>query len=375
MSEIIYRNRVEQEFEYWNSDVNAVASGLGFAIAGGVSLTSLAALYNIRAELAISGSNEMQFARNMATNVVSTMITLSRYYFGNEARVKPAAVISGIPLGTVTELSHGLSNRELKFRAKGGIFLAHQEGGDQTLRITGKAWGPNRYWFLVMLDFLFLYGQASTHDMFTKSLRESNLTNVSLKEDDVPIGTIGRSPWAKIDLNDVEDGIEESHLTFPVVTRNRVYGNMYIETYDYRESIELGMNVIEYVLFFRKYLPATRYKFATVLQEDDKNLELEEIWYYHEDEEDTTTRRLHQIDLMTDLGFSAAMLIYRTYIIMNQNSVELNTAMTFGINLNKQTMGDYKEEVAIQLQYGSIISTDDLVNLSNLNKEELFAIG
>ena len=344
MSDIIYRNRTEADRQ--------IGGVIGGAIGAATTVSSLATLYSLRAELALAGSNEMQFARNMGANIVSTMLTLTRYYFGNEAKFKPAAVISGIPLGTVTELSHAISDRMLKYRSKGGIFLAHQEGGDQTLRITGKAWGPNRYWFLIMLDFLFLYGQASTQDMFTKSLRTSNLISVSeikKKGEDLPKGIIGTSPWAKIDLMDVEDGIEEKHLTFPVVTQDRIYGNMYIETYDYREAVELGMNVIEYALFFRKYIPKQRYKFATTLQEISADLEVEEIWYYSQDEDDMTTKRIEQIDLMTDLGFSAAMLVYRTYILTNRNSVELNTAMSFVINLNKQVMGDYKEEVFIQM--------------------------
>jgi len=349
------------------------ASALGVGISGLTAATATYTLHSLQAELAIRGSYEQQFARNMTANIVSMMFTLCTYYFGNEAKIKPAAVIGGIPLGTVSELSHAISDRILKYRSKGGIFLAHQEGGDQTLRIVGKAWGPNRYWFLTMLDFLFLHGQASSHDMFAESLRNSPLTGASLGA--LPEGVVGTSPWAKIDLDDIEDGMEEKHLTFPVVTRNRVYNNMYIETYDYIESVDLGMNVVEYTLFFRKYLPATRYKFHKVTVEKKGQDELEEVYYYSEDEEDTVSKRLRQIDLMTDLGFSLAMLVYRTYIIANKNSVELNTALTFAINLNKQVMGDYHEEVPIYLQYGSVSTENDLVNLSISNKEELFAIG
>jgi len=376
---IIYRNQAAAEERYWMAGVGEIErlmtpGAIGITIAGGITALSTYALYNIRAELAMAKSADMQFATNMSVNIVSTMLTLTRYYFGNEARIKPAAVISGIPLGTVTELSYAISNRVLKFRSKGGIFLAHQAGGDQTLNITGKAWGPNRFWFLIMLDFLFMYGQASTYDMFAAGLRSNNLISVST-EKTLPEGILGKSPWAKIDLFDTDDGVEEKHLTFPVITRNRVYNNMYIETYDYKESVELGRNVIEYNLFFRKYLPETRYKFATILQEKEKDYELDEVWYYSEDEDDLVSKRLRNIDLMTDLGFSLAMLVYRTFVILNKNSPELNIAMTFGINLNKQVMGDYKEEVAIQLQYDGIGNYDNLVNLSTKNKEELFVIG
>lgn len=351
-----------------------VQAGVGaVAIAGVTAASSIAVLSSMFAELAIRGSYELKFARNMTGNVISTMLTLSRYYFGNEARIKPAAVIGGIPLGTVTELSHAMSDRTLKFRSRGGIFLAHQEGGEQTLRITGLAWGPNRFWFLVMLDFLFLYGQASTHDMFAKGLIDGNLVTKDIVKDVIPEDKIKIDPWAKIDRDDLEDGIEESHLTFPIVTRNRVYNNMYIETYDYREAVEIGRNVIEYTLFFRKYIPPIRYKYIAV-QQEGRDHSTKIVHYYREDGEDIVGRRLGKLDLFTDLGFSTAILFYRSYIIANKNSVELNTAMTFGININKQVRGDQHEELSIYAQYDSITDTDDLVNLSTKNKEELFVL-
>jgi len=369
MSDIIFRGVNEYVTEEQISAGSVAISGLTAA-------TSAHMLHTIRTELALRGSYELGFVTNMGANIVSIMGTLWTYYFGNEHRIKPSAVIGGFALGTVTEKSHAISDRVLKYRSRGGIFLAHQEGGDQTLRIVGKAWGPNRYLFLTILDFLFLYGQATTHDMFARNLKNNLKTlKFSTQAETVPQAEIRVTPWTKIDEGDIEDGVEEKHLTFPVVTTDRVYNNMFIETYDYRESVDLGMNVIEYTLFFRKYLPTTRFIFGVLNQEIPGTTEFEEIWYYTEDEEDVVTRKLRKIDLMTDFGFSLAMLFYRTFVLTNTNSVELNTAMTFGINLNKQTVGDYNEERLIMGQYDSISSEDDLVNLSTSNKEELFALG
>ena len=94
--------------------------------------------------------------KNFFTNIGSVMYGLSRYYFGNPSEIQPSCILGGVPMPSINELSHAMSDRILKFRATGGIFLAQQSGGDQTLRIQGKAFGVNRYAFLTMLDFLFL---------------------------------------------------------------------------------------------------------------------------------------------------------------------------------------------------------------------------
>jgi len=77
---------------------------------------------------------------NVITNLTIISTVLARYYLTNKKRIKPAAVMAGIPLGTVNELSMALSDRIVKYRATGGIFLAHQDGGNESLRIICKAW-------------------------------------------------------------------------------------------------------------------------------------------------------------------------------------------------------------------------------------------
>lgn len=359
MSDIILRggyDKVEQ------------ASVLGGAIAGITAVSSGLMLAQGLTSLSAFNTREGQFVANMYANIVSLTSQLFYYYFGSSAKIKPAAVIAGIPLGTVTELSYGISDRVLKYRARGGIFLAHQEGGDQTLRIVGKAWGPNRYWFLNMLDLLFIYGMSTSYDLFF-----NNSLSIGSELTSLQGLSTGATPWTQVDLYDLDAGIEEKHLTFPIITRNRAYNNMYIETYEYRESVELGMNVIEYTIFFRKYLPSRSLKFAIVFQESTyRNLKV--IHYYKEDEDDLLATKIRRADLMTDLGFSLSILLYRTYIFLTQNSPELNLAMSFGINLNKQERGDYKEETLLALLNENIDDGNDLVNLSTTNKEELFAL-
>ena len=172
---------------------------------------------------------------NVITNLTIVSTTLARYYMFNKKRIKPAAVLAGIPLGTVEELSMALSDRIVKYRATGGIFLAHQDGGNESLRIICKAWGLSRYIFLIMLDFLFLYGSAKILDLFAglHEFTDAGLLPGQIGEmaDIIPRDALGkktevRNPWKRFDRMNKEEGREHYHNTFRIVTKNRVYTSM-----------------------------------------------------------------------------------------------------------------------------------------------------
>lgn len=206
------------------------------------------------------------------TNTISLGYMLSRYYFGNLNDIKPAAVIGGIPLGTVEELSHGISDRETRYRAQGGIFLAHKEGGNESLRIVGKAWGENRFMFLSMLDFLFLWGSSTVVDYFkqTNVAGYWNDTPVLEKFEDLldvkgPLADRTSDPWYEVEEDSMNDGFGETRATFPIITKNRIYLSMYIETYTWSQAIDKnGRKCVTYTMFFRKYEPEPEYEFARI---------------------------------------------------------------------------------------------------------------
>ena len=209
-------------------------------------------------------------------DVVWLSYSLSRYYFGPD-HPKTSAVIAGIPLGTIEELSHGISDREVRYRANGGVFLAHQDGGNESLRIVGKAWGENRFTFLNMLDFLFLYGSATVIDVLSK-YKEGAGDYPFLNVDE----ELTTDPWAVVERATAKQGKEEQHMTFPVITRNRIYLSMYIETYSWRQSIDVnGKKSVTYTIFFRKYEPDNQYEFRTLLiPPEDEISELNEVLVY-----------------------------------------------------------------------------------------------
>lgn len=206
------------------------------------------------------------------TNAISLSYMLSKFYFGNDQPIKPAAVIGGIPLGTVEELSHGISDREVKYRANGGIFLAHQHGGNESLRIVGKAWGPNRFLFLNALDLLFSLGKVKYVDILSESLQPGHWNNPNIVNYDdslsqmTQIGDITENPWQNWQRGvKSKETYEETHITFPVITKNRVYLSMFIETYSWRQSVDrTGMKCVEYTIFFRTYKSPPEYEFAEI---------------------------------------------------------------------------------------------------------------
>lgn len=196
---------------------------------------------------------------NVFSNAFLTTYALARYYFGNTLPNKPSVVIGGIPLGTVGEVSHGLSDKELRYRARGGVFISDQDGGNETLRVVGLAWGENRYVFLSMLTFLYLWGSATPINLFANA----DFTDIELLA--VEAANPGSNPWIKFEAENLNEQIYDKHLTFPVITKNRIYLSMYIESYITKETIANGQEAFEYTVFFRKYEPPPEYEFKTIL--------------------------------------------------------------------------------------------------------------
>lgn len=298
--------------------------------------------------------------KNIFSNITLVMLNLMRYYFLNYMPIQPAVVMGGIPMPSTSEISHAMSDRILKYRATGGIFLAHQEGGEQTLRIVGKAWGKNRYIFLTMLDFLFLYGSAKVVDLFVDFITGGIGS--------IPQITPNVDPWIAINENSMDAGREEQHLTFPVITKAKVYTNMYIETYEFTESVDNGMNCLTYSIFLRKYQANYPYKYAEQQTEYGDS-----IWYYAEDKDDELISRLRNVDLMMEVGFSIAMVLYRFFQYLAGNSIETSIGHITGININQENLGLDSTSQALSRIYTDL--DYDLTTLSTPQKEELMQIG
>ena len=73
---------------------------------------------------------------------------------------------------------------------------------------------------------------------------------------------ISRDPWTEFNRSNLNEGYQEQHMTFPVITKNRVYVSMYIETFSWRQRLDKERRkMVEYTIFFRKYEPQEEYEF------------------------------------------------------------------------------------------------------------------
>ena len=298
---------------------------VGAGIASAVATTSIISALNPLSKINLN-------LKNIFTNVTLVMISLMRYYFANFMPIQPSVGMAGIPMPSVREISHAMSDRILKYRATGGIFLAHQPGGEQTLRVVGKAFGRNRYLFLTMLDFLFLYGSTKVVDMFVNAPDISALGFAPLITPATKL-VPQVDAWTEINAINMDEGREEQHLTFPVITKAKIYANMYIETYDFTESIENGMNCVTYTIFLRKYIVDYPYKYSWTQNEYG-----DVIWFYSEDKKSVLISKLRAIDLMMEAGFSMAMIMYRFFQYIEGNSIETSIGYITGIDINQEKL-------------------------------------
>ena len=281
---------------------------------------------------------------SMVSNITLIATTLSRYYLLNQKRIKPAAVLAGIPLGTVEELSMALSSRILKYRSTGGVFLAHQDGGNESLRIICKAWGKDRYWFLILLDFLFLYGQSKVLDMFAGLEANPFIsgTDAVLSKKDLKETAKVKNPWTEFRRENIGEGREEYHMTFPVVTKNRIYSSMYLETYDVVNTVSEGMNVLTVTLFLRKYRTPYPLELATVQEQNPKKKKPDTTFWYRAEKVKgeavyTKFKSLRWADSMLDFGLSLFVMAHKYAMLMKYSiyNWEQMMALSFATHLDK----------------------------------------
>jgi hypothetical protein len=305
---------------------------------------------------------------NTLTNLTLTSWMMGQYYLGNEKKIAPAAVLAGMPLGTVEELSMALSDRLVKYRATGGVFLAHQDGGNESLRIICKAWGKTRNIFLILLDWLFHYGSAKGLDMFASYT--SNILNPEEKDiwsmTDLKDRSEVNNPWKHFDTTNTEEGRAEYHMTFPIVTKNRVYTNMYLETYDIVESVNNGMNVLTISLFLRKYKPPYPYIFVRVRNELKGQKQPDTTYWYRSQQALQSTlslkvKSLRWLDSVMDFGLSLIVVMNKYYRIMEYtvHTPEEMHMLDFASSVDKGKGVNKINNTGITKENGKIVSLSD----------------
>jgi hypothetical protein len=145
------------------------------------------------------------------------------------------------------------------------------------------------------------------------------------------VANASANPWTKIREDAIDEGREEYHLTFPIITRNRVYTSMFIETYDVIEAVEKGKNMLTITIFFRKWIPPLPLEIVKV-EGGDYDGEV-----YYKESNEPYIKTVGFIDAVLDFGLSIAMQLYRYHLAKEQSAYtpEQMTALTFATGLDK----------------------------------------
>lgn len=156
----------------------------------------------------------------------------------------PEILIGTIPVFSVQMIERAISDRILKYRAIGDVFLAHQKGGLDTLRADITLEGPYKEMWLLALLAIQLYSETEYKSDLPNLGQSVMPTNTTTN----PIINPGQVQY-------------ESHLTFPIITHSEVMLDMFLQTLEWHQTVEEGgRNVIKCHLLFRKHIDPTGYK-------------------------------------------------------------------------------------------------------------------
>jgi len=171
--------------------------------------------------------------------------------------VKPEMICGPVPLYSVQMTERAKSDRKLKNRAIGDVFLAHQKGNRDILRVDGVLDGPLRYTYLWVLVQLQKEGEGKA---------------INLSQSNMPVFAEG-APAAIEELETAAKGQlnYEIYKTFPIITQFQILTDMYLQTVEWHRAIEDGQELIRYHLLFRKYFPTNVWRAFNPLDIEDES--------------------------------------------------------------------------------------------------------
>jgi len=232
----------------------------------------------------------------------------------------PEIICGAVPLYSVHSIERGMSDREVKYRATGDVFLAHQRGTTDSLRIDGVLMGIYRHVYLMFLLRLQNLGEAELKELAFKE--PGSISTINVRRSDI------------IQREKEKPVIYESHKTFPIITQTAILLDMFLQTIEWHSSVEDGINVIKYTLLFRKHIEPKNWKSLT----GEKNkvaLTYDESFLKRQREE-----------AMFDLNWKIARMgseLYRGSFFGGLSSFEINreavSTIPYGLDLKKLVDG------------------------------------
>jgi len=201
---------------------------------------------------------------------VQNLLGLDADFLNLSLPYKPDIIIGTMPFYSAQKLERGMSDRALKYRAIGDIFLAHQRGSTDTLRVDMTLFGPYRGWYLLYLLSLQQVGESKLKQLPLIA----NGPKVSGEE--LPSERLKLPKKGKVQF--------ESHTTFPIITQTAFMLDMFLQTIEWHQEQDDGGHDFTFVhLLFRKHIDPIGYTIAF-----DKNTK---VGYTHYGETATQRRR------------------------------------------------------------------------------------
>ena len=190
---------------------------------------------------------ERRVMKRMAiTRTLGYGLQMRYSYLNSEVIRSPNVMFGPVLLYSVQMIERAKSDRKLKNRALGDVFLAHQKGNRDICRIDGTLMGPQRFIMLALMVKLQKDGEGFVTDLGSK--------------EGVVFDSTAPPAQAEIQKSEKQQFNYEEHRTLPLVTRTHVMLNMYLQTLEWHRSIEDGQDIIKYHLLFRKHVPSTAWR-------------------------------------------------------------------------------------------------------------------
>ena len=222
----------------------------------------------------IAGANQAWMS-NYWLRTGTEAATAIAIHKGND---RPDVTLGIFPFWGVTSIETASSQNILKYRAVGGQFLAHQHGGNISLRIDMILKGPTVPLQLGLLETLFSFGQARDkinsgilYQPFFKgdvsrALRGETTTAAqqAIQQANPTTGD-NISKVGKDDYNWIRS---EYHNTFAIASRDFVMTGMYVESFIYYRNVGTDPSLVYVSLLCRKFIPHPQ--ITSVINEDVK---------------------------------------------------------------------------------------------------------
>jgi len=157
---------------------------------------------------------------------------------------KPDVLLGVIPIFTAQRYEVAKSHDKMKYRAVAGQFFAHQRGGNVGFKVVLYLIGPSTLDYLTYIQALHLYGQGS-YDKINSLKSGASIVNAKSIGNSIKTKMFkgGDNSWMQV----------EKHFTFPILTKEEILHDMYIETVLYERDITFG-DALKVTLLCRKYI-------------------------------------------------------------------------------------------------------------------------